>query len=424
MCYPCDRGIVLPICPGYTKRPRMPWFLIIVLLGSTTINYIDRIAISVLAPTLRDEFSMSNSDYAWVINCFQVGYLVCYSIGGRLGDVWGARLALSIYVVWWSIAGMMHSMATGALSLGLFRFLLSVGEGGTWPVVMKAVAQYTPGPMRSLAIGIVNNGSAFGAVVAPPLVAWLTLRWGWQTAFLATGSLGLIWLPFWLKASKRPIPPPDADATDKGLTWLQLLRYRQNWAMFLCRLIGDPFYGFFLFWLPEYLTRDRGLELSEMAWVTAIPFVAADVGNLLGGGLTSWLINRGWTLHRARRVVMVTFAAGTMTAMAAPFADSIEAAITIMAFACMCYMTWSVNTVAMPSDYFSPPNQSTVMGLSGTGSGLGMFLINTIVGRVLDRTGSYKAVLIGISFLVPVSQAVLTWVGGPIRRVDGEGPRP
>ena len=402
----------------------MPWFLIIVLLGSTTINYIDRIAISVLAPTLRDEFSMSNSEYAWVINCFQVGYFVFYSIGGRMGDVWGARFALTVYVLWWSGAGMLHSMATGALTLGLFRFLLSMGEGGTWPVVMKAVAQHTPGPMRSIAIGIVNNGAAFGALVTPPLIGWLTLNWGWQTAFLASGGLGLIWVPFWLMASKRPIPPQDPDASNKGLTWLQLLRYRQNWAMFLCRLIGDPMYGFYLFWLPEYLTRERGLDLASMAAVAWIPFVAADVGNLLGGGITSWLINRGWTIHRARRIVMHIAAALTMVGMAAPFVDSLNANVTILALTCLFYMTWSVNTVAMPSDYFSPPNQGTVMGLSGTGSGMGIFIVNAVVGFVLDRTNSYRAVFIGVGFLVPISQTVLTLVGGPIRRVDGDAPRP
>ena len=400
----------------------MPWFLIIVLLGSTTINYIDRISISVLAPTLRDEFDLSNSDYAFVLNCFQIAYVIFYSVGGRLGDRWGARLALSIYVVWWSLAGMLHSFTAGLVSLAVFRVLLGMGEGGTWPVVMKAVAQYTPGPMRAMAMGIVNNGAAVGAVAAPPMIAFITVRWGWQAAFLVTGALGILWLPFWLQASKRPIPRQEPAATYKGLSWIQLLRYRQNWAMFFCRLIGDPMYGFYLFWLPEYLTRERGLDLSEMSAVAWIPFVAADVGNLLGGGLTSWLINRGWTIHRARRVVMWIFAIGTTVGMAAPFVESLQLNVAILALTCMCYMTWSVNTVAMPSDYFSPPNQGTVMGLSGTGSGTGIFLINNIVGKVLDRTGSYRAVFIGVGLLVTTSQTVLTLLGGPIRRVDSDEP--
>ena len=165
---------------------------------------------------------MSNTAYAWVINALQFGYLIFYSVGGRLADRWGVRFALTVYVLWWSGAGALHALATGALTLRIFRFLLSVGEGGTWPTVVKAVAQNVPGPMRSFSIGIVNNGSSIGAAITPPLFGWLTLNWGWRTAFLVTAAIGLVWLPFWRIASKRAATSAPQEATEKGDSWIKL----------------------------------------------------------------------------------------------------------------------------------------------------------------------------------------------------------
>ena len=404
--------------PESRSRAEVPWFLIFVLLGSTTINYIDRVAISVLAPTLRDEFGMSNSAYGWVINAFQVGYMIFYSFGGRLGDRWGGGFALTVYVLWWSGAGMLHALTTGALTLGVFRFLLAVGEGGTWPTVLKGVAQNVPGPLRSLAMGIVNSGSAIGAVITPPLVGWLALNWGWRTAFLATGMLGILWLPFWRVAvSRADAAAPQAKV--KSASWLRLLQYRQAWAVAVCRGVGDPMYNFYLFWLPEYFARERGLDLAGIAAVAWIPFLAADIGNLLGGGLTSWLIARSWTVHRARRTVMWLAAAGTMAGMATTFVESLSAGLAVLALTCLFFMTWSVNVMILPSDWFSHRNVGTVLGLSGTVNGVGNIIKNVVVGLVLDRTGSYRAGFIGMGLLVPAAQTLLTLIGGRIERLDG-----
>ncbi len=397
---------------------KVPWFLIGVLLASTTINYIDRVAIGTLAPTLRDEFGMSNTDYGWVINSFQFGYLLFYLIGGHLGDHWGPRFALTVYVVWWSGAGMLHALTTGAVTLGIFRFLLAVGEGGTWPTALKSVAENVPGRMRSFATGIVNSGSAAGAIIAPPLVGWLALTWGWRTSFLVTGMLGFIWLPFWRAATNRAaaIVPPAPKV--KGAPWLKLLTYKQAWAVALARGFGDPMYNFYLFWLPEYLARERGLDLAGIAAITWIPFVAADIGNLLGGGITSYLIARGWSTHRARRTVMWVMAMATTVGIAAAFVESVYACIAIVALACLFFMTWSVNVMILPSDWFSPQNVGTVLGLSGAGNGVGNLIKNAVIGYVLDKTGSYRLVLVGIGCLVPIAQTLLTIVGGRIERVD------
>ena len=400
------------------SQVKIPWFLIFILLASTTINYVDRIAISVLAPTLRDEFAMSNSSYAWVVNSFQFGYLIFYSVGGRLADRWGFRLALTVYVLWWSRAGMLHAFATGAVSLAIFRLLLAVGEGGTWPTALKAVAQSVPGPMRSFTTGIVNSGAAVGAMIAPPLVGWLALNWGWRAAFLATGSLGLIWLPFWRIATARSARALPDQPAPKGASWLNILKYKQAWAVAAARCVGDPMYTFYLFWLPEYLTRERGMDLSGIAMVAWIPFLAADIGNLVGGGITSWLIARGWSAQRARGTIMWATAIGTVVGMAVPFVESTAASIAILALTCMLYMTWSVNVMILPSDWFASENVGTVLGLSGTGNGIGGLIGNAVVGRVLDRTGSYRMVFVGVGCLVVVAQTLLTLIGGKIERLD------
>ena len=177
-------------------------------------------------------------------------------------------------------------------------------------------------------------------------------------------------------------------------------------------------FGFYLFWLPEYLTRERGMDLSQMAAIVWIPFLAADVGNLVGGGVTSWLISRGWSIDRARKTVMHTMAVCTMVGMAVPFVESVNASIALLALTGLFFMAWSVNAVIQPSDWFSPRNVGTVFGLSGTGSGLGNLIMNAIVGWVLDRTGSYRAVFIGVGFLVPTAQFLVTVIGGRIERVD------
>ncbi len=198
----------------------------------------------------------------------------------------------------------------------------------------------------------------------------------------------------------------------------QATQIQAELATFLCRGLGDPMFGFYLFWLPEYLTRERGMDLSQMAAIVWIPFLAADVGNLVGGGVTSWLISRGWSIDRARKTVMHTMAVCTMVGMAVPFVESVNASIALLALTGLFFMTWSVNAVIQPSDWFSPRNVGTVFGLSGTGSGLGNLIMNAIVGWVLDRTGSYRAVFIGVGFLVPTAQFLVTVIGGRIERVD------
>jgi ACS family hexuronate transporter-like MFS transporter len=250
---------------------RFTWTLVIILLGSTTINYIDRQSLSVLAPVLREEFKLSNSAYAAILNAFMISYTIMYGVGGWIIDRLGVRRGLSLSVIWWSVASCLQTFASGAFSMGFCRALLGMGEGGNWPAFAKGISMWVPKKMQSLAVGIANSGSSVGSAIAVPLIAWLTLHWGWRFAFFSTGSLGFLWLGVWLWATNKldKISPglssAKASTPTKRIRWLQLLRYRQTWSIFVCRFLADPIWYFYVFWMPEFLKRERGLELGNGA---------------------------------------------------------------------------------------------------------------------------------------------------------------
>ncbi len=395
---------------------RIPWSLILVLLGATTINYLDRLTASVLAPTLRDEFEMSNADYASVVNSFTAAYLIFYSVGGRIADRIGTKKALALFMAWWSLAGSLQAFTIGTKSLSLVRFLLAVGQGGAWPAAMKATAERVPGPLRSLSVGVTNSGSSIGAMLAPPLIGGMAVLWGWRATCVITGALGLLWLPFWLKITKRPVLKLNS-GLEKKVSWARVVHFRQAWAVFFGRAIGDPFWTFYIFWLPEYLSRERGLNLETVAVVGWIPFFISGVANFVGGGIASWLIRRGWSVHRARQTIMWLSAPASMVGIVATYADSLAVCLTAISLSVFFFMIWSVNVVNLPSDWFPPRYVGTVFGFSGTGQGLGSMLIIYLVGQILDTTGNYTLVFGGVGLLVPLAQLVITLVGGPIRRL-------
>ena len=419
----CSRASpAMPQAPSLkngASRPRTPWALLAVLLAATTTSYVDRIAISVLAPTLRDEFGMSNSEYAFVVNCFMVTYMLMYSVGGRLADLLGFRKALSLYIVWWSLTGALHAAAVGFRSLALCRFLLAVGEGGVWPAGMKTVAHEVLGPLRSLGVGIVNFGSSLGSALTVPLVGWLTVVWGWRVAFLVTGLMGFALLPFWLavtRQSARPAAPPTSESV-RQVSWLRVIRYRQAWAGFLARFVSAGAWGFYAFWIPEYLARERGLDIAAIGLVAWLPFVASGLGDLSGSGVTSWLIARGWSVNRARKTVLCVAAGAATAGIGAAYAPNLSLAIVSICIGALGFKIASVNFLSLPSDFFPATHVGTAFGFSGTGGSAGIVLTNAAIGLVLDATGSYSIVLLGVALLTPAAVAVTFLVAGRIEPV-------
>jgi len=402
------------------------WWLAGLLLAATVINYLDRQTLSVLAPLLRDLYHLSNTDYARIVFAFMLAYTLMQAGSGRIMDWLGPRRGFSLTIVWWSVAAMLHAVANSALHFGLFRFLLGLGEAGNWPGGVKVVSEWFPARERAFAIGLFNSGSCLGAVVAPPLVTWIALTWGWRAAFLLTGALGFMWLAAWLILYRRPEEhpwvtpeelehiqwdrPPGLSKHKAGalsyVRWLDLFRYRQAWGLVLARMLADPVWWFYVFWLPEYLRRERGFSLAMIGYFAWIPFLTADAGNFVGGGLSSWLIKRGWPLLRARKVVMFASAAVMLAGLPAVLTSSPAWAVALISLATLAYSSWAANILTLPADLFPRGVVASVSGLSGTGAGIGGMTFTLVVGEVVDRF-SYLPVFTAAALMPLVAAAII-----------------
>jgi ACS family hexuronate transporter-like MFS transporter len=414
--------------PGSLLSRRFTWVLVLVLLGSTTINYIDRQSLSVSAPVLREEFRLSNSDYAAILNAFMISYTIMYGVGGWVMDKLGIRLGLSLSVIWWSTASCLQAFARGAFSLGVYRSLLGMGEGGNWPAAAKAISMWVPRKMQSLAIGIANSGSSVGSAIAAPLIAWLIVHWGWRFAFLLTGTFGFFWLAIWLGVTHKlaKISPelatarPSVQAT--RISWGRLLCYRQTWSVFVCRFLADPIWYFYVFWMPEFLKRERGMELGAIGMVAWIPFVVADIANFASGATSGWLLHRGWSLNRTRKTIMAVSAIVCPFGVTAVFCHSIFWTIFFICLATFSIIFWAVTLHSVPMDFFPPEYVGSVFGFGGTGSSLGTVFTTWTIGWVLDRFHSYMPVFIFIGSLLPVAFVVGSLIMGEVHPLKLDTP--
>ncbi len=383
--------------------------LIALLLGETTINFIDRQVLSVLAPTLRAEFQMSASTYAWIVNAFLVTYAIMYTVAGRVLDRIGVGRGLTLGVLWWSAAGMLTALVRGPWSLGALRSLLAVGESAAWPAFAKAAAMWVPLEMRTLAIGICNSGSSLGAMLAPALVGFVTVRWRWRVAFLVTGLLGLLWTAAFFAFQKAhpemARSEREHEAASAKLSWSTLAAYRETWAIFVCRFLADPMWYFFVFWITEFLSSQRGLTLSGI-WMSGIPFLAADAGNFAAGYITLHLQRAGWSVDRTRKTLMTASALTCPIGICAVFSTTLFWTMTFLSIAIFCWMFWSVAVHSLAGDYFPPRAVGAVYGIAGTGSTIGSALATWGIGAVVDTTHNYTFVFIGISVLMPLALVV------------------
>jgi len=416
---------------------RLRWWIAGLLLAATVINYLDRQTLSVLAPLLRDLYHMSNTDYSRVVFAFMLAYTFMQSGSGRILDWLGTRRGFSLTIAWWSVAAMLHAAANSALHFGMYRFLLGLGEAGNWPGGVKAVSEWFPARERAFAIGLFNSGSCLGAVVAPPLVSWIALTWSWRAAFLLTGALGFLWLVAWLMLYRRPEEhpwitpqelahirwdkPPGLSGDKTGVLsycrvrWVELFGYRQAWGLVLARMLADPVWWFYVFWLPEYLRRERDFSLAMIGYFAWIPFLTADVGNFIGGGLSSWLVKRGWPVLRARKVVMFVSAAVMIVGLPAVLTSNPAWALALISLATLAYSSWAANVLTLPADLFPRGVVASVSGLSGTGAGLGGMTFMLVVGVVVDRF-SYVPVFTAAA-LMPLAAATII-LGSIQRAVD------
>lgn len=381
---------------------------------ATFINYLDRQTLSVLAPTLREEFGMTNVTYSRVTFAFLLAYTIANGISGPLIDRLGTRLGYALMMIWWSSAAMMHALASNALMLGAFRFLLGLGEAGNWPGGVKVVAEWFPARERALASGIFNSGAALGAIIAPPLIVWVALKLNWQSAFLLVGASGFAWLVLWWLIYYTPLQ--QHARSEKPISWRRLIRTRFVISLTLAKVFMDPVWYFYIFWFPEYLKRERNFDLASIGKYAWIPFLAADIGNLIGGFVSALLLRRGVSVTIARKSAVTLFAVLMTCSIPAVLVGDVRVSIALVSLAMMGYTGSLANMLTFPADVFPKNTVGSIWGLASMGAGFGGMIFTLITGWVLDHY-SYVPVFVMFGIMPLVSASIIWFALGPLRPV-------
>jgi ACS family hexuronate transporter-like MFS transporter len=384
------------------------WTICALLFVATTINYIDRQVLGILAPTLQRELNWSETDYGDIVSWFSLAYAFGFLIAGRMMDWIGVRRGLAAAVVAWSLAAIGHAFAKTATGFSVARAMLGIGEAAIFPGSIKTVALWFPQRERALATGIFNAGTNTGAILTPLLVPWIALTWGWQWAFIVTGALGFFWLLLWLPLYRDPetsdrvsaaelahinepsANEPSAESREPraAVPWLSLFRYRQTWAFIVGKLLADPIWWFYLYWLPKFLDSTYDVKLAQVAMPLIVIYLIADVGSVGGGWLSSALINRGWSVNRARKTVMLAMALLIVPTTLASRAPGMWAAVIIVGIAAAAHQAWSANVYTLASDMFPKSAVGSVVGIGAFAGAMGGVVFQRVTGRVLQANGS------------------------------------
>lgn len=400
------------------------WYIGGLLFLSTVINYIDRQTLNVLAPVLKDEFHWTNSDFALIVIAFRVAYAFGQTASGRFLDRMGTRAGLTLTVTFYSVAAMLSSLAAGLRSFALVRFLLGAGESANWPGATKAVSEWFPRRESGWAVALFDSGSSVGAALAPFLVLGVYQATGsWRPAFIVTGVLGFLWLPLfrWLYRSPEEHPRLSSDereyilsnratavaAQDDKTTaraagllgYRTLLSLPQTWGIIIGKALTDPVWFFITDWFAIYLVT-RGFKLEESLLAFWVPFLAADLGNFFGGGLSSALIKRGWSVGAARKFVVTFGGIGMTLLIPTIYVTSLGWLTVCFAVATFAYAALSTMILNLPADIYPTKSVASVSGMSGTAAGVGTIIATYVTGMVADRY-SFEPILIGAS-LVPL----------------------
>ncbi len=410
---------------GYIRRLR--WYIGTLLFLSTVINYIDRQTLSVLGPILKEQFRWSNSDFALIVIAFRIAYSVGQTLSGRWLDRVGTRTGLSVAVAFYSVSAMLSSLAAGLRSFMMFRFLLGLGESANWPGATKAVAEWFPRRESGWAVALFDSGSSIGAALAPFIVLTVyRLTGSWRPAFIVTGLLGFLWIPVFRSLYRSPEDHPrlspeeradilanraSAQAPENGgsagrpLDYATLLSLPQTWGIIIGKALTDPVWFFITDWLAIFLVS-RGFRLEDSLLAFWVPFVAADLGNFAGGGVSSFLITRGWQVGAARKLVVVVGALGMLFLIPAIYVSTLYALAACFAVATFSYAALSTMILNLPADLYRAGSVGTVAGMAGTGAGIGTIIATYATGIVSDRY-SFEPLLIGASLVPLVAMTVL-----------------
>ncbi len=421
------------------------WTICALLFFASAINYVDRQVIAILKPTLTKEFGWTDIDYGWIIFAFSTAYALGFIFAGRFMDKFGTKIGFTVAIILWSIGALMHAWAVGIGEIALpiltpiidgllsvvnavitplgfapwsivlsvsvagfivARFVLGLGESGNFPAAIKTTAEWFPKKERALSTGIFNAGTNVGALVTPLIVPILVAIWGWYEAFIVTGVLGFIWLAFWLVMYKRPDEHPRLSADELAyiqsdpsepttkVPWAKLIRYRQTWAFAVGKFLTDPIWWIYLFWVPDFLQRQHGLDLKSFGLPIAVIYIIADVGSVGGGYISSALIKRGYTVNRSRKTAMLICALAVVPIILASVTSNLWLGVILIGIAAAAHQGWSANLFTLTSDTFPKQAVGSVVGIGGMFGAIGGMVIAPLVGYILATTGSYVPIFI------------------------------
>jgi len=411
---PASHGPIEETSDATRSVGRRRWLICVLLLFAASVNYIDRQVLGLLKPTLQIQFGWTEIGYSNIVFAFQLSYAAGLLFVGKLIDRLGTRLGFSLAVLFWSFAAMAHAAAGSVRQFAAARISLGLGESGSFPASVKAVAEWFPKKERALATGIFNSGTNVGTMVAPLVVSFLTYRFGWRMAFIATGAMGFLWVPFWFGLYRRPeedhrvaaaeLVHIQSDREDQSTTVpLQtLLVHRQLWAVVAGRFFTDPIWYVYLFWMPDFLSRNLKLDLGGMRLPLFIIYTGASIGSVGGGWLSSSLLKRGWTVNASRKAAMLACALAVTPIVLAARTKDPWLAICLIAIAAGAHQGWSANLYTLVSDMFPRSAVASVVGFAGVAGAIGGMLIAKTVGYILQWTGSYIPVfmLAGLAYLI------------------------
>ena len=410
------------------------WLVCGLLFFAATINYMDRQVIALLKPTLQNQLGWSEIGYSNIVLAFQVAYAIGLLLMGRTIDRLGTKRGFSLAVVIWSVAAAAHAGARSVAQFAAARFALGLGESGNFPASIKTIAEWFPKKERTLATGIFNCGTNIGAIVTPLAVPWITYRFGWQMAFVATGALGLIWVIAWLVLYRRP--EEDARTSAEELAYIRndppepnppkvplrlLVNHRETWAIALGRLLTDPIWYIYLFWAPDFLSRRFGLDLRAMAVPLFVIYSGATVGSIFGGWISSALMKHGWALDRSRKTALLICAVAATPVLAASLTHHLWLAVAAVSIAAGAHQGWSANMYTLASDMFPKAAVASVVGFASMAGAIGGMFAAKGVGYVLQWTGSYRTVFFAAGSAYLLAFLLVRWLAPRIHMVAVDG---
>jgi ACS family hexuronate transporter-like MFS transporter len=400
------------------KTGTFRWRIVALLFFSTTINYIDRQVIGILKPYIAKDLGWNEVHYGYIITAFTIAYALGLLVTGRLLDKFGSKIGYSAAIVVWSIAGIGHAFARSIVGFGMFRALLGFGESANFPAAVKTVAEWFPKKERALATSWFNSGTSIGAILAPIIVSFVTLKFGWRWAFIITGLFGFIWLLFWLPFYKSPenqkklskaefdyIHSDSESESNEKIKWGSLFKYRQTTGICLLKLATDWVWWFYLYWIPDFLNKTQGIDIKDVVLPLIIIYTFASIGGIAGGWLSSHYIKSGKSINYSRKLTMLLFAVAALPVVFAAKTNNLWFAVLLVAWATAAHQGWSNNLFTLISDIYPKKMVGSMVGLSGFTGAIGGAVSAAIIGWMLQLTNSYVLV-----FSIAASMYLLAWL--------------